>query len=202
VKRFITLVVAVLIIAVGVFFVSCDNEELKNLLEVAQGNAELASLVNVILYVDENSTEDPDIAGGLADAANTITAFGPNNLAFVTVFGDNDLDKVVELEDIQDFRDANFAGDDAATADALLDVLGYHIILGQKLMAADVVANAGGSIGPTAADPNLNVTVVGDTVSLDPDDGSSGADIVQTDIEASNGVAHIIDEVMGLGPAE
>jgi uncharacterized surface protein with fasciclin (FAS1) repeats len=179
--------------------VSCDNGDgLQNLLQVAQGNAELASLVNVILYADENATEDPDVAGALADAANTITAFGPNNAAFVTVFGDNDADGVVELEDIQDFRDANFAGDDTATADALLSVLGYHIILGQKLMAADVVAADGGTIGPTAEDPFLEVTVVGDTVTLDPDDFTTGADILQTDIEASNGVVHVIDAVMGL----
>ena len=31
-----------------------------------------------------------------------------------------------------------------------------------------------------------------------PDDDDSGADIIQEDIEASNGIAHIIDAVMGL----
>jgi uncharacterized surface protein with fasciclin (FAS1) repeats len=66
-------------------------------------------------------------------------------------------------------------------------------------MADDVIAADGSSIGPTdQAGVNLNVTVAGSDVTLAPDDGSTGADIVQTDIEASNGVAHLIDAIMGL----
>jgi transforming growth factor-beta-induced protein len=200
-KRFMVPIIAVLVIAVGVFFVSCDNDggggALQNVLEIAQGNAELASLVNIIEYADQYDPFDPDIAGTLADGTETITGFTPNNDAFVAVFGDNDSDGVVELEDIQDFRDDN-SYTDAELGNGLTDVLSYHVIYGVKLMAADVVAADGSSIGPTDAGVNLNVTVAGSDVTLDPADGTTGADIVQTDIEASNGVAHVIDAVMGL----
>ena len=106
---------------------------------------------------------------------------------------------MVELEDIEDVRDL-YGFTDTELADNLLTILAYHIILDQKLMASDVIAADGGSIGPTEADPegtvNLDVSVSGSDVTLIPDDGESGADIEKTDIEASNGVAHTVDDVI------
>jgi uncharacterized surface protein with fasciclin (FAS1) repeats len=189
------------VISLGVFFVSCDNNgaSLQNLLELAQGTAGLESLVNVIVYVDANSSENPEVANTLADETETITVFAPVNAAFVAALGDNDSDGVVELEDIEDLRDA-LSLTDEETADALLGILAYHFILDQKLMATDVIAANGSSIGPTEADgdPNLSVTVVGSVVTLEPDDGESGADITTTDVEGSNGVVHLIDDVMAI----
>lgn len=194
-KRFILPIVIVLMISSAVFFVSCDNGGLENLLEVAKGNPELASLVNIILYVDQHSTAE--LAATLADTTKTITVFGPINAAFVAVLGDNDGDGVVETEDIEDVRDL-LGVTDAQAADLLLDILSYHVISGQKLMAADVIAADGSSIGPTDAGVNLNVTV--SSITLDPADGESGADIVETatDLEASNGVAHAIDDIIAI----
>jgi transforming growth factor-beta-induced protein len=68
----------------------------------------------------------------------------------------------------------------------LADILTYHVVPG-KVMAADVVeldsatTVQGGTL--TIATENGNVTV-------------NGANVVQTDIEASNGVIHVIDEVL------
>jgi len=68
---------------------------------------------------------------------------------------------------------------------ALTDVLTYHVVAG-KYMAADVVALA--SI----------TTVQGTDLVIDTTDGVmiDGAKVVQTDIECSNGVIHVIDAVM------
>ena len=69
---------------------------------------------------------------------------------------------------------------------ALANVLTYHVVAG-KVMAADVVKL-------TSA-----VTVQGQAVSIEVKDGKvyvDGAQVVTTDIKASNGVIHAINKVL------
>ena len=69
---------------------------------------------------------------------------------------------------------------------ALSEVLLYHVVSG-KVLAADVV-------GLTSA-----TTVQGSDVSISVDGGAvmvDGANVTATDIEASNGVIHVIDSVL------
>jgi uncharacterized surface protein with fasciclin (FAS1) repeats len=69
---------------------------------------------------------------------------------------------------------------------ALANVLTYHVVAG-KVMAADVVKL-------TSAE-----TVQGQAVSIEVKDGKvyvDGAQVVTTDIKASNGVIHVIDTVI------
>ena len=72
-----------------------------------------------------------------------------------------------------------------ADKQALTAVLTYHVVPG-KVMAADVM--------------NLDsaTTVQGGTITIDTSDGVKvdGANVVQTDIQASNGVIHVIDAVI------
>jgi hypothetical protein len=91
--------------------------------------------------------------------------------------------------------DAEFAGE-------LLDVLGLHVIEDQELFEVDILAADNSTIGPTLYNQGtnyLNVDVnVENVIRLYPDIGplASPGYIQTTDIEASNGVAHIIDGVM------
>ena len=77
---------------------------------------------------------------------------------------------------------------DALLADipALTDILLYHVVAG-NVMAADVVAldSAG-----TVQGAEVSITVDGNTVML------NDSQVVITDIEASNGVIHVIDSVL------
>ncbi|MCJ7795608.1 MAG: fasciclin domain-containing protein, partial [Thermoleophilia bacterium] len=69
---------------------------------------------------------------------------------------------------------------------ALTDVLTYHVVPG-KVMAADVT------------DGLEATTVQGATVKFTVKDGkvmNNDANIVQTDIECTNGVIHVIDAVL------
>ncbi|PIR96084.1 MAG: fasciclin [Candidatus Doudnabacteria bacterium CG10_big_fil_rev_8_21_14_0_10_42_18] len=69
--------------------------------------------------------------------------------------------------------------------DKLTQILTYHVVPG-KIMAKDVL--------------NLKSakTVQGGEISIDTNDGVKvdNANIIQTDIEASNGVIHVIDSVI------
>ena len=77
---------------------------------------------------------------------------------------------------------------DALLADipALTDILLYHVVAG-NVMAADVVAldSAG-----TVQGAEVSITVDGNTVMV------NDSQVVITDIEASNGVIHVIDSVL------
>ncbi|MDP5053837.1 MAG: fasciclin domain-containing protein [Congregibacter sp.] len=70
--------------------------------------------------------------------------------------------------------------------DQLVAVLTYHVVAG-KVMAADVVTL------------DSAVTVQGEAVSISASDAGvtvDGANVVTTDIEATNGVIHVIDTVI------
>ncbi len=70
--------------------------------------------------------------------------------------------------------------------DKLIAVLKYHVVPG-KVMAKDVVKV---DSAKTAQGSSVTVTVEGKTVKVD------NAKVVKTDIEASNGVIHVIDTVI------
>ncbi len=81
------------------------------------------------------------------------------------------------------------------TADQLLanpelgNILLYHVVPG-KIMAADVLALANGTMVKTANGKSLKVTFVDGNVYVD------GAKVVATDVMATNGVIHVIDAVI------
>jgi uncharacterized surface protein with fasciclin (FAS1) repeats len=78
--------------------------------------------------------------------------------------------------------------------DELADILSYHVIPAEAF-AEDVV---GMTEAPTVLGPNVGISVNDGTVTLS---GANSAQVVQTDIDASNGVIHVIDTVL-LPPEE
>jgi transforming growth factor-beta-induced protein len=85
------------------------------------------------------------------------------------------------------------AEDLLADTDLLLDVLGYHVVPG-TFYAEDVLAAADMMEGEfdiaTALGQAATISFDGENVFID------GATVIQTDIEASNGVIHVIDSVI------
>ena len=97
--------------------------------------------------------------------------------------------------------DAAFAKLPAGTVDTLLkdpkgdltQILTYHVVPG-KVLAADVVKLDGQKV-TTVQGGDLTVGVDGDKVSL-TDAAGNTVNVTATDIEASNGVIHVIDGVL------
>ena len=116
-----------------------------------------------------------------ADLAGTLSGEGP-----YTVFAPTD---------------AAFEKLPAGTVDTLLkdpkgdltQILTYHVVPG-KVMAADVVKLDGQKVA-TVQGGELTVNVDGDKVSL-TDVAGNTVNVTATDVEASNGVIHVIDSVL------
>ncbi len=73
-----------------------------------------------------------------------------------------------------------------ANQDLLTAVLTYHVVPG-RVEASEVV---GLTSAPTVNGKTLSISVVNGTVKVD------GANVVSTDIEAGNGIIHVIDDVL------
>ena len=85
------------------------------------------------------------------------------------------------------------AADLLANTELLTSVLTYHVIPGEFYsgdITAAVDTNPGGFEAPTLNGDTINVTVQGGFISVD------GATVVAKDIVASNGVIHVINQVI------
>jgi transforming growth factor-beta-induced protein len=112
------------------------------------------------------------------DAAGTYTVFAPTNDAFVTLLGQ------LQLADLD-------ALEAALTTAGLRNVLLYHV-LGTEARAADVSTGYYSTASANSEGNNLSLyATVGASVML-----NGVATVTETDITASNGVAHVIDAVI------
>lgn len=142
---------------------------------VAQGYGEEKGKTIVDVAVEAGSFETLVTAVQAAGLADVLSSEGP-----FTVFAPTD---------------AAFARLPEGTLEALLadkqaltEVLTYHVISG-KVMAEDVIAAQ--RVRPeTVQGSMLNIRVMDGTVRVDD------ATVVQADVEASNGVIHVIDAVV------
>ena len=157
---------AILFMAIPLLTLGCSDDDDDNggnsgktIVEVAQDNPELSTLVDAI------------VAAGLVDALSSdgpFTVFAPTNAAF------NKLDPEL-LNNI------------IATPSLLTSLLQYHVVPGD--VGSGDLSN--GPVPTLLSGQTIDVNVSGGTVTLN---GSSM--VTEADIDASNGVIHIIDEVL------
>jgi len=111
-------------------------------------------------------------AAGLADALSSsgpLTVFAPTDEAFAKL-GQNTVNNLLKPEN----------------RDKLVSILTYHVVSGE-LPASKVVAS---NDATTLNGQRIDFTIKDDNVFVD------GARVLSTDIEASNGVIHVIDSVI------
>jgi transforming growth factor-beta-induced protein len=141
---------------------SCDDDDDKpsdNIVEVAQSNSELSTLVSAIVAAEL----DTYLAG-----PGPFTVFAPTNAAFEKL----------------DSQTLNQIIGDPVLLTALLQ---YHVVSG-KVYSKDLST---GSVNTALSGQPIDVVVSGGMVTI-----NGSAKVIEADVKASNGVIHIIDEVL------
>ena len=149
-------------------FTACkddDDDDLKNIVEVAQGNTNLTTLVSALQRA------------GLVDAlsgTDQLTVFAPTNAAFSTLLTSLGYTK---LEDVP--------------VDALKNILLNHVVSGEVRSSALTTGYVESLLpfGTTSSYVNNYVDVTSGVK-------IGGASVTTANVDASNGVVHIIDKVI------
>lgn len=156
------------IAAISFMFTGCKEEEPapKNIVQIAQSDENFSILVQAV------------VRAGLVDelsADGPLTVFAPTNAAFAALLDELDADS---LDDIDD--------------ETLISVLKYHVVSG-KVLAGDLSDEQ--EVAPILGDDQtFTIDLTGGAKIVDANDRV--ANITTTDIEASNGVIHVIDKVI------
>jgi transforming growth factor-beta-induced protein len=158
------IVFPVLVILLSLFVVSCSNNDdvpmpTKNIVEVAQSDPNLSTLVSAITAA--NLTE-------VLSEGGPFTVFAPTNDAFSQLDPDV-LNAII------------------STPSLLTALLQYHVVNGS--VSSSQLTN--GDVATLLSGQSIAVEVSGGMVTLN---GSS--QVASADVEASNGIIHIIDEVL------
>lgn len=152
----------------GAMLAGCWDEDSgpENIVETAKDNPELSLLVEAVVAADLTAT---------LSGPGPLTVFAPTNAAFTALLAELGLTK-----------DQLFADKPLLTA-----VLTYHV-LGAKVEAGDI--DLGSPIEPLAGGYFKIDTSSGSLAATDGRNRISR--ITDTDVEASNGVIHIVDKVL------
>jgi len=160
-----------LFVALSTTITSCkddeEDNEPKNIVELAQGNSDLSSLVAAV--------QRAGLVEALSDDSKQYTVFAPTNAAFTA------------------FLNANgFASVNDVPVDVLKNLLLNHV-LGTEVKAADVTTTYVKTLA-TYGTTTSNVSMYLNTTSGVKING--GAEVITTDIDASNGVVHVVNQVI------
>lgn len=142
--------------------------------DVAESEVRLAQSATIVDIAAGNDNFETLVqALQTAELVDTLAGEGP-----FTVFAPTD-DAFAELPD-----GAVEALLQPENRDLLVDILTYHVVSGEVPSSAVTSGPV-----PTLSEDSLTVAV-GDTITVD------GATVIQPDIEASNGIIHVIDAVL------
>ena len=138
----------------------------KNIVELAQATPDLSILVEAVVAADLATT---------LSGAGPFTVFAPTNAAFASLLSELGVTKAALLAD-----------------KALLTaVLTYHV-LGSKVESSQIPL---GAAVKTVQGANLTINAAGMGLQITDGRGRK-ANIVTANIQASNGVVHVIDNVI------
>lgn len=165
----------------ALFITSCDDDDddpvtpttptEQTIAEIASGDARFSTLVDAL--------QRANLVGVLSNPG-TYTVFAPTNDAFQDLLDDLQLDDLDALEN-------------ALGTDGLRQVLLYHV-LGAEVAAAQVTTGFTNSLAERIRDNGEFLDIY-----IDASNGvrlNDAADVTQADINASNGVIHVINAVI------
>lgn len=164
-----------MIVALGATFVfsACDkDDDPKNIVQLAQGDANLSTLVRAL--------ERTDLVGTLSGSAE-FTVFAPTNAAFTALFTAlSTPSNTVTVENI----DIN----------VLKRTLLYHVVSGEVKSSAITTGyvKSVATFGSTTSNLSLFIEK-GTGVKI-----NGSVNVTTADVDASNGVVHVVDKVITL----
>ena len=170
---------------VSLFVLSCDKDDndviekqddLLNIVETAQGTDALSALVASLLKADEK--DGTDLVGTLV-GDGPFTVFAPTNDAFTALLG-----SLEGFETLEDF-------DTDEEKELLAMILTYHVISGTAAKSTDL---SDGQAIATVQSENVTVRIDGGVFIQDATE--TDASVVIADVDASNGVVHVINKVL------
>lgn len=151
---------------------TAGDSDLGNVVEVAVGAGSFTILAELLT------------AAGLVDALSgpgPFTVFAPTDEAFEAAAADLG----VPLADL--------AAALTADTELLTDILTYHVVSG-NVPSSDVVTLNGQAV-ETLSGESFTVNVDGETVSI-TDGAGRKVNVIDVDVEASNGVIHVLENVL------
>lgn len=168
-----------LILAVAIVFSACSDDDENttptpdplNIVETAQATEDLSSLVAAL------QAADGDLVNVLSGGEFTVLA--PTNAAFDSFLADN-----------------GFANLSEVPTDVLANILLNHVISGTVLSTTLTDAGAGYTTTNATNEDGDNLSLYFNTTTGVTFNGTSS--VAQADVEATNGVVHIVDQVIGL----
>ena len=175
----------VFLAAFTLFAFSCDkNDDVvngkdsdNNIVETAQATTALGSLVDALVAADAGLVQ------ALSDETATYTVFAPTNEAFSSLLG--------SLDGFDSLEDFDTPGEKALLA----KILTYHVV---KDIAAQSTDLSDGQIIATLQGEEVTVGIDGSTVTIKDKQGESvdPAHVAVANVETSNGIVHVIDQVL------
>ena len=184
-KKMLRLRNFLLVLTISIVTWSCSDDDdgvtpmtpnEMNIVETAQAEDALTSLVSALTTAD--NSEGTDLVGTLS-GDGPFTVFAPTNDAFTELL--NQLDDFDTL--------ADFDTDEERAI--LTSILTYHVVAGVAANSTDL---SNGMMVTTVQGEDLTINIDGD-VFID-DATEIDAKVVIADVEASNGVVHVIDKVL------
>ncbi|MFY0599967.1 MAG: fasciclin domain-containing protein [Cyclobacteriaceae bacterium] len=163
----------VLFLPLLAFTVSCsdDDNDPDPDPQVTQNIVEIAQGSSDLSILVSALTKFPDLVSALSDDSETFTVFAPTNTAFESLLG------VVGQSGLDDIPE-----------DVLKRLLQYHVISGTAAMSSGLTD--GQTVGTLLTGEEVTVSVDGSSVSID------AAGVAMADVEAVNGIIHIVDAVL------
>ena len=168
-----------LLLTAAIIFSACSDDDENstptpdplNIVETAQATEDLSSLVAAL------QAADGDLVNVLSGGEFTVLA--PTNAAFDNFLADN-----------------GFANLSEVPSDVLANILLNHVISGTVLSTTLTDAGAGYTTTNATNEDGDNLSLYFNTTTGVTFNGTSS--VAQADVEATNGVVHIVDQVIGL----
>lgn len=163
-------IASLLLVIAFLGFAACSDDDDDNVMPPATENiVQIAQGNSNLSILVQALTKFPDLVSTLS-ADGSFTVFAPTNDAFAALLeatGQSSLDDIPES--------------------VLRRVLEYHVISGAALMSTDLTD---GQTAGTVLGDDVTVTIDGDGVAI------NNSNVVTADVEATNGVVHVVDAVL------